>query len=46
MGRSIGYIDGHLLASVVLTDIAPLWARDKLLNQVAQKLNLDFREHE
>ncbi len=46
MGRGIGYIDAHLLASAVLTDTAPLWTRDKLLNQVAQELNIAFREHE
>jgi predicted nucleic acid-binding protein len=46
MGRGIGYIDAHLLASAVLTDTAPLWTRDKLLNQVAQELNIVFREHE
>ncbi len=46
MGRGIGYIDAHLLASAVLTDTAPLWTRDKLLNQVAQELNIVFREQE
>jgi predicted nucleic acid-binding protein len=46
MGRGIGYIDAHLLASAVLTDTVPLWTRDKLLNQVAQELNIVFREHE
>jgi len=46
MGRGIGYIDAHLIASAVLTDSAALWTRDKRLNQVAEALNIAFREHE
>ena len=39
MGKSLGYIDIHLLASAMLTGI-PLWTIDKKLNEVAIKLGL------
>jgi predicted nucleic acid-binding protein len=42
MGRGIGYIDVHLLASVVLTATATLWTRDKRLSVVADDLALIF----
>ena len=42
MGRGIGYIDVHLLASAVLTDRATLWTRDRRLRAVAIELNLQF----
>ena len=40
MGRGIGYLDVHLLASVVLAAGATLWTRDKRLAAVAQELGL------
>jgi predicted nucleic acid-binding protein len=40
MGKGIGYIDAHLLASVTLTDDAKLWTRDKRLAEVATDLRL------
>jgi hypothetical protein len=40
MGRGIGYIDVHLLASVVLEGSARLWTRDSRLATVAEKLKL------
>jgi hypothetical protein len=39
MGKGLGYIDMHLLASAVLTE-APLWTLDKNLNAAAAKLGL------
>lgn len=36
MGKGIGYIDMHLLASVSLTDGARLWTRDKHLHKIAK----------
>ena len=44
MGRGIGYIDVHMLASVVLTGTARLWTRDKRLATVADDLALAFRQ--
>ena len=44
MGRGIGYIDVHLLASVVLTGTARLWTRDKRLATVADDFALAFRQ--
>ena len=40
MGRGIGYVDAHLLASVALTAPATLWTRDKRLAAVAHALSL------
>jgi predicted nucleic acid-binding protein len=42
MGKGIGYIDAHLLASAVLTDGATLWTRDKRLNVIAANLQIEF----
>ena len=39
MGKGLGYIDMHLLASARLTGV-PLWTLDKKLNEVAIKLGL------
>lgn len=44
MGRGIGYIDVHLLASVVLDGSARLWTRDSRLAAVAEKLKLAHAE--
>jgi predicted nucleic acid-binding protein len=40
MGRGIGYIDAHLLASVSLSGAASLWTVDRKLNDVAVQLGL------
>lgn len=42
MGRGIGYIDAHLLASVTLTEAARLWTRDKRLRVIAAQLRIGF----
>ncbi len=39
MGKGLGYIDMHLLASALLTKV-PLWTLDQKLNEVAVKLEL------
>jgi predicted nucleic acid-binding protein len=44
MGRGIGYIDVHLLASTVLADSAQLWTRDRRLADVADDLELIYAE--
>lgn len=41
MGKGLGYIDVHLLASAILTKI-PLWTLDKKLNQFSLKLGLGY----
>ena len=38
MGKGLGYIDAHLLASAILTGL-PLWTFDKKLAQAAQTLH-------
>lgn len=43
MGRGIGYLDVHLLASVALAGAARLWTRDKRLAIVADSLKLEFQ---
>jgi predicted nucleic acid-binding protein len=40
MGRGIGYIDAHLLASVSLSGPARLWTVDRKLDDVAIQLGL------
>ena len=44
MGRGIGYLDVHLLASVALAGTARLWTRDKRLAAVATDLELAYSE--
>ena len=44
MGRGIGYINVHLLASVLLTETATLWTRDQRLSAVADDLALSFEK--
>ena len=44
MGRGIGYVDVHLLASVALAGAARLWTRDKRLAAVAADLKLAYAE--
>ena len=44
MGRGIGYIDVHLLASAVLAAPAQLWTRDRRLEAVAEALALSYAE--
>ena len=39
MGKGLGYIDMHLLASALLTKV-PLWTLDQKLHEVAVKLKL------
>jgi predicted nucleic acid-binding protein len=42
MGRGIGYVDVHLLASVALAGSARLWSRDKRLATVSAELSYAF----
>lgn len=43
-GLGIGYIDAHLLASVLLEEAAQLWTRDKRLHASASALGLASRD--
>ena len=40
MGRGIGYIDAHLLASVTIGDSDLLWTRDMRLMDAASDFNI------
>jgi predicted nucleic acid-binding protein len=42
MGRGIGWVDVHLLASVMMTESAQLWTRDKRLEAIAAELRIGF----
>lgn len=42
MGRGIGWLDAHLLASAALCS-SPLWSRDRRLSEVATDLHLCAR---
>jgi predicted nucleic acid-binding protein len=44
MGKGLGYIDVHLLASVMLTDSARLWTSDKRLAAIASQLTIGFEK--
>ena len=44
MGRGIGYIDAHLLASASLDSPTRLWTRDKRLKLLADELGLGMFE--
>ncbi len=44
MGRGIGYIDAHLLASAALADVGRLWTRDRRLVAVTAEVDLAFDE--
>ncbi len=44
MGRGIGYIDVHLLASTALAGDARMWTRDRRLAAAATELELAFDE--
>ena len=44
MGRGVGYIDVHLLASVALTATGRLWTRDRRLAALAAELDLSSPE--
>ncbi len=41
MGIGLGFVDVHLLAAAVLTDVT-LWTLDKRLKQASAKLDIDF----
>ncbi len=42
MGRGIGYIDAHLLASVEMSDSALLWTLDRRLRDAATELSIAY----
>jgi predicted nucleic acid-binding protein len=41
MGKGLGYIDVHLIASAVLTDV-PLWTFDKTLDKYTKKIGISY----
>jgi predicted nucleic acid-binding protein len=41
MGKGLGYIDVHLIASAVLTDV-PLWTLDKTLDKLTKKIGINY----
>lgn len=43
MGRGLGWVDVHLLASAALSDGVRLWSRDRRLMEVATELGLGLR---
>ena len=44
MGRGVGFVDMHLLCSVLNRPGSQLWTRDKRLNPVANELNIAFEK--
>ncbi len=45
MGRGVGYVDAHLLASAFLTDGLGIWSLDKRLRQTAAHLGVAYDIH-
>ena len=41
MGKGMGYVDAHLIASALLTGV-PIWTLDKKLAQTADGLHIKF----
>jgi predicted nucleic acid-binding protein len=41
MGKGLGYVDVHLIASAILTGVS-IWTRDKRLAQTADNLHLKY----
>jgi len=41
MVKGLGYIDAHLIASAVLSDVA-LWTFDKTLDTVTKKFGISY----
>jgi predicted nucleic acid-binding protein len=41
MGKGLGYIDVHLIASAVLTNVL-LWSLDKTLNKLTEKIGINY----
>jgi len=42
MGKGLGYVDIHLIASAMLTGI-PIWTNDRKLEQVAKTLHISHQ---
>jgi len=42
IGKGLGFIDVHLLASVAITDGSRLWSRDRRLDGIANELDLAY----
>jgi len=41
MGKGLGYIDVHLIAAAVLTDV-PIWTFDKTLEKITKKIGINY----
>ncbi|NWG04373.1 MAG: PIN domain-containing protein [Syntrophaceae bacterium] len=41
IGKGLGYIDIHLIASAILTDV-PVWTFDKTLNKITKKIGINY----
>lgn len=44
MGKGLGYVDMHLIASAILSKV-PIWTLDKRLKDVSSRLGLDYQHH-
>lgn len=46
MGRGLGFIDAHLLASCKINQACRLWTRDKRLLQLAKEIGIAYERHD
>ena len=44
MGRGIGFVDAHLLSSVIARGGTTLWTRDQRLKRIAEEMGIAFLE--
>lgn len=44
MGRGIGFVDAHLLSSVIARGATTLWTRDQRLKRIAEEMGIAFLE--
>ncbi len=43
MGKGLRYVDMHLIASAILSEV-PIWTLDKKLKDVSSQLGLDYQQ--
>ncbi len=43
MGKGLGYVDMHLIASALLNEV-PIWTLDKKLDEVSTELGIGFNK--
>lgn len=45
-GRGVGFVDGHLLVSTLLSSETSFWTRDRRLGAIAEEMAIAHSEHD